>query len=540
MESGPEAFWSTTNLGEALPGVVSPLGWSIWLPAVDIGVRDCFARMGALSRKDVRVPERIEDRVSGVFYGRAALSATFFCRMGGRLPGTSPDAIAKQLLGEVPAGIPLESTLERLPFVAAKMPYALATIRRDVMARALPTKDWWTSWLARMDTLDEDGARGALDAARQKFLDMIIVQAGGVFIGVQSVYDQLLALIDKTGLDHAEANALVGGQGSHAETDIIVDLWAMGRGRQTLEQFLAEHGYHGPAAGEISSHVWREDATPVTRIAAQYAERGDEHDPSRIAAERTRARIAAERHLLSRLPSWQRPGAKLLLKMAVSRMPLRGVAKASYLQALDVGRASARRLGGFLVERGVLEDPEDAFLFTVQEHMQGLGSDAKRIADERRAQRAEFKRYDIPTHWNGNPVPFEIEPASSRATAEATTVQGIGASGGLVEGTVRIVHDPTFEDIEPDEVLVCVITDPSWASVLYLSSALVTDVGGLLSHAAVVAREMGVPCVVGTGDGTKVLRTGDRVRVDGNTGAVEILSRAPTPDESAEGVGTTA
>jgi pyruvate,water dikinase len=115
---------------------------------------------------------------------------------------------------------------------------------------------------------------------------------------------------------------------------------------------------------------------------------------------------------------------------------------------------------------------------------------------------------------------------SRPARTDRTTVRGIGASGGRVEGTVRVLRDPEFADVEPGEVLVCGTTDPSWASVLFLSSALVVDVGGPLSHAAVVAREVGVPCVIGTGDGTTALFTGDRVRVDGNAGTVEILSRA--------------
>ena len=139
-------------------------------------------------------------------------------------------------------------------------------------------------------------------------------------------------------------------------------------------------------------------------------------------------------------------------------------------------------------------------------------------------QREAFQRHDIPTHWQGKPVPFKL--AAADTPAEDADVSGIGASGGIVESVVRVVHDPAFGDIEPDEVLVCVTTDPSWASVLFLSSALVVDIGGLLSHAAVVAREVGVPCVIGTGNGTRVLRTGDRVRVDGNEGTVEILNRA--------------
>jgi pyruvate,water dikinase len=190
-------------------------------------------------------------------------------------------------------------------------------------------------------------------------------------------------------------------------------------------------------------------------------------------------------------------------------------------------------LGTHLAADGRLDDPEDVFYFRVGELTEGpLPANAKEIVAGRKAQRTEFQRLDIATHWQGSPVSFEIARAKSRCepTLMESTVRGIGASGGVVEGVVRIVHDPTFTDIEPDEVLVCTTTDPSWASVLFLSSALVVDIGGLLSHAAVVAREVGVPCVIGTGDGTTVLRTGDLVRVDGNAGTVEILQRVAAGD----------
>ena len=536
-ESRPNQFWSTTNVGEAMPGVATPLGWSLWGPAVDLGVRDCFARMGALPRKDVRVQDDPNDAVTAIFYGRAALNVNFFCEMGGLLPGSGPDAIARQLLGEVPAGIPLATSQRRLPQVAVKMPYALATIRADVLAKSAPIYRWWQSLVPRFEYLDEGAARGALVEGRDYFQETIRVQAGGVFIGVQAIYDQLLTLVDKAGLDHAQANALVAGQGSHAETDMIFDLWKMGRGTLDMPGFLRKHGYHGPLEGEVSGHVWREDPSPVQRLAAQYAGRDAGEDPAITAAERMRLRRQAEQELLAKLPAAQRPGAMLVLKMAVARIPLRGVAKAAYLQALDVARGAARRLGHHLASDGRLDDPEDVFYFQVDELTKGpLPAHAKEIVAERKAQRAEFQRLDIPTHWQGKPVPFEIAPAgnASKRGSEDCGVKGIGASGGVVEGIVRIVDDPAFTDIEPDEVLVCTTTDPSWASVLFLSSALVVDIGGLLSHAAVVAREVGVPCVIGTGNGTKTLRTGDRVRVDGNAGTVEILERVATGDTGSD------
>jgi rifampicin phosphotransferase len=90
---------------------------------------------------------------------------------------------------------------------------------------------------------------------------------------------------------------------------------------------------------------------------------------------------------------------------------------------------------------------------------------------------------------------------------------------------VRVLESSDTTDFAPDEVLVAPTTDPSWSSIMFVSAALVVDIGGALSHASMVARELGIPAVVNTGDGTRRLRTGDRVRVDGTRGTVEVLER---------------
>jgi phosphohistidine swiveling domain-containing protein len=521
--SGPDTFWSTTNVGEAFPGVVTPLSWSLCGPGVEAGIRDCYARVGALPRSEVNVPDRVEDRLISVFYGRGALNVNFFCRMGAHLPGSGPDAIARQFLGELPASIPAHRTRRRLPVVAVKMSYTQATIRADVLRRATPVKDWWRRWTRRLDTLDLPGAHAAFADARTMFTEMLRVQAAGLFIGVQPVYDRLHALIDKAGLTADQVNALVGGQGAHAETDMIHDLWKLSRHEIALADFLAEHGYHGPDEGEVSSRVWREDPAPVRRLAEQYATLGEDANPSAAAVRRADERREVERALIASLPRLQRSAARAVLSLAVSRIPLRGVAKAAFLQAFDVARGAARRMGVHLADQGVFDDPEDVFYFTADELAGIPSTGTAAVAAQRRAQREAFKAIELPPHWQGDPIPIEIV-VSPQPGADRTAVHGIGASGGVVEGTVRVLHSPDFADVEPGEVLVCGTTDPSWASVLFLSVALVVDVGGPLSHAAVVAREFGVPCVVGTGDGTTTLRTGDRVRVDGNTGTVDILS----------------
>jgi pyruvate,orthophosphate dikinase len=94
----------------------------------------------------------------------------------------------------------------------------------------------------------------------------------------------------------------------------------------------------------------------------------------------------------------------------------------------------------------------------------------------------------------------------------------------VVEGVARLMLDPENDVLEPGEILVCRTTDPSWASTMMLASALVIDIGGPISHGAIVARELGIPCVIGTRDGTARIRTGDRLRVDGAKGEAVVVS----------------
>lgn len=93
-----------------------------------------------------------------------------------------------------------------------------------------------------------------------------------------------------------------------------------------------------------------------------------------------------------------------------------------------------------------------------------------------------------------------------------------------MEGSCRIIHSSNdSDDLRPGEILVCRTTDPSWASYFFAASAVIIDIGGPLSHGAIVAREMGIPCVINVQEGTKLIKTGDRVRVDGDRGEITLV-----------------
>jgi pyruvate,water dikinase len=107
---------------------------------------------------------------------------------------------------------------------------------------------------------------------------------------------------------------------------------------------------------------------------------------------------------------------------------------------------------------------------------------------------------------------------------DSNELLGVAASPGVVEGTARVILSPTELDaVQEGEVLICPITAPSWAPVFTKISAAVSDIGGIMAHAAIVSREYGLPAVVGTGFGTKSIKTGQMVRVDGSRGVVTIV-----------------
>jgi pyruvate, water dikinase len=516
--SAPGASWSTINLAEAMPGVLTPLGWSVWGPAGETSARAPFVAMGALPAAEGVIPADPVGRVINIFYGHVAARVDFFCEMGDRIPGITGEGIARDVFGFVPPGFESRPSRRRWPIALVKFPATFFSIPKVVRRERTATEAWWRTQVARTPTLDLAAAQAQLAEAAQRFVGVLSQQAIAVACGIQPVYEQLSLLATKAGLDGAK---LMTGHGSHEETAVIEDLWATSRDRLTVDAFIARHGYHGPNEGEISGRVWREDATPVLRLVDGYRRVGDEADPAHIVAERAVERRQVEAQLLGGLGRAQRAQAKFLLRLANRYLPLRGVGKVSFVQTLDVARAAARRIGTLLAAGGHLDDPEDVFFLTLSELTGELPPDARGRVKERRELRQRYSALEVPNCWTG---PAVAQPSAAVEPVENLT--GVAASPGTVEGPARVVTDPAEAEMKPGDILIAHTTDPSWASLMFLASALVVDIGGLLSHAAVVARELGIPCVMNTGVGTSVIRTGDICQVDGSAGTIKILRQS--------------
>lgn len=209
-------------------------------------------------------------------------------------------------------------------------------------------------------------------------------------------------------------------------------------------------------------------------------------------------------------------------KLAIAGQRHRELAVDATMRYTDELRWLVREWGRRQVHAGRLVDVDDAFYLTLDELL-ALPSDALARVERRRADRERLRVVRMPAVVTGSWRP----EAAVDPLPEGKQLTGTGVSAGVVEGPVRVLTDPTA-DVEPGEVAVVRVADAGYAALFGPAAAIVTDLGGPLSRAAIVARELGIPCVTGTKDASARLANGTLVRVDGATGDVVVLIPAPT------------
>ena len=528
---GARVRWTTANVDEGLPGTVTPLTWSMYFPPTESTMRGCWVDLGVLPNSQRPIPDDVDARFLSVAYGHAIANLDLMGRMAARVPGGSAALMEAQLFGSVQRGGDPEPTglrkMRRYPFVVAKFPVALRRAMRDLQPCADETARWWQATVFEPEGLTGDSAVGALVEARRRFKTILVIHMV-LSMACQGVMGRVETMAIKAGLGGLQHELIKSDEGT-AEFDLVRDLWQLSADSITVDDFLRRHGYHGPREGLVESTVWREDSGPVVELAATYRSRRATEDVNQLVLRRRREHAAAVRRLEQALGSIRSIPARALVRFAAHAPMWRETGRASILRAVDVARAASRIVGRDLAHAGVLDDPADVRFLTIDEIAHGDRDRWPDLVSQRRSHHAIFDRIVLPHVWRGQP---DIEIVAPTADVVATecwpdAVEGLGVSAGIAEGIVRVVRDLDEADIDEGTVLVCRATDPSWASLFPLAEAVVTDVGSAMSHAAIVCRELGLPCVAGTRNGTTTLRDGMRVRVDGTTGRVEILKGAP-------------
>lgn len=524
--SEPDRYWTTTNLGEAAPDVLSPMCLSVWGEPAERGWRYSMHAFGVLPRRGVAPSKDVNQWGPAVFYGRIAMNVDVVRSLVVTIPGVNPDDVERDLAGSLRPDPPeVKGNKLRAPVIMTKAPITLLRQRSKIRALYADTYRWWEAEVFRGEGQDRPVVRLAEALARftRTFQHHCVTRF--MFSGAQG------AIVDaatKAG-DPLLATQLLSGVGEVFETRMADDLWRLGHGEIDEQTFLRDWGYHGPNEGNPTATVWREDPRQIRTMAASMVDRGSERSRDR----ETRAVAAsaeAEQRLLAATPGSKKASMRFLLKRARSIVRTLQMGKASYLMGIDGVRRATRDFGAEQVAKGVLREADDAFFLTVEECQQLDSSGipgVQELVDERHRLRDEYRTLALPVYFVGMPEPVEQvvhEVGGERGEVELT---GAASGGGAVEGRARVLLDVNDDiDLEDGDILVCRFTDPSWAPLMSLSEALVIDIGGSASHGAVVARELGIPYVIGCEKGTSLLRDGDHILVDGEKNLVRVLTPA--------------
>lgn len=503
-------LWTCGNVGEAVPNVMTPATWSLIsvFAAPPIG------------------PHPVAGNIAGRFYLNMSATMALADALGmGRVIRRSNELT----FGRIPEGMkipPLPLSRGRLLRAGIRMALPLARdtliLRRTLpelaarnrsLCRELRAQIAQTTTSAELHALWIKEVRPLLHEVSPVFDAAARIQHGGRW------QDALVDLVGEQ--DARELLSGLHGQGSPlASLGPVLGLAQVRAGTLDRGAYIDEWGHRGPDEFEVSAPRPAEDPAWLERQLAQFT------DPVPLLAQQAASREGAWQRLVAASPRvaerWRRRLAK-----AAEQGRAREAARSEFVRTFWVLRAFIQRAGE-LTACG-----DDLYFLTIEETATVLSGVTTPLVSVP-ARRAAYERYRAlpapPTfirgHYDterGNP---DTHYAGSQAAPQAggALLAGFPCAAGVVEGAARVVATiAEGESLQAGEILVTRVTNVGWTPLFLRAAAVVTDVGAPLSHAAIVARELGIPAVVGCMDATHSIATGDRLRVDGTAGTVTVL-----------------
>jgi rifampicin phosphotransferase len=551
-EGGDEqTVWSRANVGEALPGVATPLTWSVARRFSERGFKQAFGSLGC----QVPTEAKLVTSVHGRFY----LNVTQFMRIAAQVPGLDPRTLTElgggngvsTLEGQV-TGVSRRRFYARLPLTAAGLAAEQLTLARRVdrhvarMERKLAKRreqdlpgrsDRELAEALRevLGDLDEIGtlmlaSASASLAAHLALKTAIGLAANGEAARVAQVLTAGLSELEsaRPGIAIAHIAALARqdpqvAQALQSSSFKRVQELPSCPTRRALERFLREFGDRALREAELCSPRWREDQSQVLGMVAT-AMRMPRSESEASLARASGAADAELARLQSKLPRPVMAVLRALMGHARRTTHMRERMRAWVTRALGEIRRVALEVDRRLLRADASLAPGAVFFCTVDELLGMLEAGRRDLAHVVKLRRAEHardeSRPDAPVTFVGRPPTVVLPPSGNG------TLRGLPASCGVVEGTVRVLRagHELDDELRPGEILVARTTDVGLTPLFLVAAGVVTELGGPLSHAALVAREYGVPTVVNVAGATVALRTGDRVRLDGTRGTVERIA----------------
>ena len=306
------------------------------------------------------------------------------------------------------------------------------------------------------------------------------------------------------------------------------------RFRDDFDNFVYEYGSRGPNEWELSAHTWETDPSIPIRTLDQVRKQPDEKNPQNGAdsASEDRQQVVEEvRAKLAELGNEELVGVFEGALVGANQMVFRERAKTSLVRVLHESRMAIRELGKRHAESGTVNDPEHIFML-LDEELESFVADPSRYSALLHDRYENWlKLWDLtpPFFLRDGIIPPLTEwetraPTAESALSEGDVLAGTAGCPGVVTGRARIVRDPTSPpDLEPGDIMVAPLTDPAWTPLFLAVDGVVVNVGGQVSHAVIVSREMGIPCVVSVADATERIEDGATITVDGTNGNVTLI-----------------
>jgi pyruvate,water dikinase len=523
-----DSLWTNGNLGEAIPDVMTPCTWSLVLRFMQ-GV------MQASSLPNYRA----YGNIGGRFYMRLSLAATLASMFG--LKKTFAEAIP-QVFGKLPEGVEIPLLpLSRWQVLRALLPTVVQVLRR-VRANTKRLPAFFAEAPSRCDTLrariQATSSAAELATTWRTDVEPYFLECCHMLEAAAKQDSNALVLVRrnlKRLVGEADADVLLTGLHSGtsqlASLGPLVGLEQLSRGELDRDTFARKWGHRGPHEFEVSMPRPAEDPAWIDKQLAGLREA--KRDVTSLLEHQKAAREAV----------WRRLGERSPRKVVSLRREIERATKA--LRDREVARSEVIRcfwaLRAFVLRAGELTGHgDDLFFLSHEELLEVLGGSDAPLARVP-SRKATYERYrslpPYPTVIRGrfDPVRWAADPnrrsdfynEHGDSVPASDTVKGFPGSAGVIEGLARVLGTVEEGDqLQPGEILVTTVTNVGWTPLFPRAAGVVTDVGAPLSHAAIVARELGIPAVVGCGNATMRLRTGDRLRVNGERGTVEVLKPA--------------
>ncbi|MCP3799297.1 PEP-utilizing enzyme [Allokutzneria sp. A3M-2-11 16] len=366
-------------------------------------------------------------------------------------------------------------------------------------------------------------AEQRLDFITQIFTDITIprvVRVMPVVLGTFALISAMPKLIgDPDCVD--DVRVVLKGMPHNVTTEMDLELWRIAKHGSDgdLDRFLAKYGHRAVAEIDLGVPRWSEDPAHVRGVIANYRRVDDPEWAADKQFEKGVAEAEAMVEELAGRAGWRGRLVRAALRRVRALAGVRELPKFCIVLAFSRAREQLKLVGAELAASGVIERADDVFFLDFHEAREALrGKDFTELVA---ARRADYDRERRRRHVPRMLLSDGTEPEAIGVAVDGA-LRGTGASPGTVTGVARVVLDPVGAELHPGEILVAPSTDPGWTPLFLTAGGLVMEMGGPNSHGAVVAREYGIPAVVGVARATQEIVTGQTITVHGSSGSVEV------------------